>query len=102
LVAAIEEALLTLEHRDYATAGGLFEALGKKTLASSEVQKSGLATVAPPEAVALEAGPISGADSEASSNRQHRWLRLFHSSTWGFAWICLWQRRREGAAWGSR
>jgi soluble lytic murein transglycosylase len=65
LVAAIEEALLTLEHRDYATAGGLFEALGKKTLASSEVQKSGLATVAPPEAVALEAGPISGADSEA-------------------------------------
>ena len=65
LVAAIEEALLTLEHRDYATAVRLFEALGEKTLASSEVQKSGLATVAPPEAVALGAGPISGADSEA-------------------------------------
>ena len=53
-----------------------------------------------PEAVALEAGPISGADSKLSSNRQHRRLRLFHSSTWGFAWICLWQRRREGAGLG--
>jgi soluble lytic murein transglycosylase len=65
LVAAIEEALLTLEHRDYATALRLFEALGQKNLASSEVQKSGLATLAPLEAVALGAGPISGSDSEA-------------------------------------
>jgi soluble lytic murein transglycosylase len=65
LVAAIEEALLSLEHRDYATALRLFEALGQKSFASSEVQKSGLAILAPAEAVALQAGPISGFGSEA-------------------------------------
>jgi soluble lytic murein transglycosylase len=62
VVTAIEEALLALDHRDYATALRLFEALGQKSFASSEVQNSGLATLAPSEAVALG---ISGSDSDA-------------------------------------
>ena len=65
VVAAIEEALLALDHRDYATALRLFEALGQKGFAASEVKESGLATPAPPEPVALGAGPISASDSEA-------------------------------------
>ncbi len=65
VVAAIEEALLALDHRDYATAQRLFEALGQKGFAASEVKVSGLATLAPPEPVALGAGPILASDSEA-------------------------------------
>ncbi len=65
LGAVIEEALRALDDREYATALRLFEALGQKSFASSDVQESGLATLAPPEAVALGAGSISGSDSDA-------------------------------------
>ena len=54
-----------LDDREYATALRLFEALGQKSFASSDVQEFGLATLAPPEAVALGAGSISGSDSDA-------------------------------------